>query len=68
MASVPKSCGGAMKIGTLVRQTSLDTEERLFYRHGVVIKTQNISRLFYVAWTNGIQGWYYGHDLEVLCK
>ena len=62
MASVPKSCGGTMKIGDLVRHAGYD------FRHGVVIKAQTISKLYYVAWTNGIQGWYYGHDLEVLCK
>ena len=51
-----------MRVGTLVRHGGYD------FRHGVVIKAQSISKLYYVAWTNGIQGWYYGQDLEELCK
>jgi hypothetical protein len=54
-----------MKIGDLVRHGGYD------FRHGVVIKAQTISsrsRLLYVVWTNGRQGWCYDHDLEALCK
>ena len=57
-----------MKIGDLVRHADVFLGgDRL----GVVIKTQTISsrsKLLYIAWTNSIQGWYYDHDLEVLCE
>ena len=54
-----------MKIGDLVRHGGYD------FRHGVIIKTQTVSsrsKLLYVAWTNGVQGWYYEGDLEALCE
>ena len=57
-----------MKIGDLIRHADVFVDG---FRLGVVIKTQTVSnrsKLLYVAWTNGAQGWYYDRDLEALCE
>ena len=57
-----------MKIGDLIRHADIFVDG---FRLGVVIKTQTVSnrsKLLYVAWTNGAQGWYYDRELEALCK
>tara|TARA_B100001123_G_scaffold348131_1_gene397339 strand:+ start:90 stop:266 length:177 start_codon:yes stop_codon:yes gene_type:complete len=58
-----------MKVGDLVKHNGMNdvawcgiiTKKELFPQDHLTLK-------FCVVWTSGVEGWFYSHELEVICK
>ena len=56
-----------MQVGNLVKHSG----NNAVVWFGIVTKKELLKDLtpkFCVIWTSGFKGWFYSHDLEVVCK